>query len=245
MIGVPTSGSIKKFSEKERIKIAKTTFDVELQRTLARDLSNKVKIALMENPNFFEEIIFEILSEDCNEEIKEKVKEYYMHLIDSDSNIRSVYIFSKIIFGEIPKVYNEERRKTLMSFLYLLTKKYSFNGYPSSYIENRFTPFSRKLDIAINKLTKIYKMIPDIVEEKVVFTIESYVAEFKNTLFNSAPENLAVDEWISLLGEIYFKYFSTGLIYIFSQKKIKVLANQNENFLNAFKLLKKLIPIQE
>lgn len=196
-------------TEKEKIKFAKKNRRKVVLEELARTGSDKVKLALFQNPCLSYDTVANILENDINNEIQWAVKKYWDKKIDC--NLIFMHLI-KAFFAEFPDFSDNKTQKAITAYLYLLQKKYDFNyqdeeGHciyfyiqsPTSHIVS-----SKMLEDKFEVFEYLYKNKYKLFEDKIKYQDRVYQKVIKIKQWfeeTKRPEEMDDFEWIIILGK--------------------------------------------
>lgn len=198
-------------TKEERIYLAGTTKERELQQLLSKDELPEVRAALVSNPDISEIFIYENLINDSSEEVKSALKTLYSKKPLSSCHW-AVYHFSMILFGKLPTFDKIEQRQALTSFIYLsLIKGGVWIEDIGFYRGGSYYPESCTLDYYMRVTSNIYMVLPNRIEELkygFVEEAERKMDKLWQDINKEKPSDITLEKWVSTIANIHSRLHS-------------------------------------
>jgi len=203
---------LKAMSVEKRVEIAKKDKEKAMQMALAKDPSPEVKIALLSNKRLWKYVVFDILFYDEDEQVKVAVKEYFLkqHLSMME---KIIFYCAIMLFDTFPNFSNQNDLSVLLVFIYFFVYP-DWNGLSGEdFYTNRGEAVGIAIHTAVNKLIKMYKIIPEKMYEryykKTKFLNKAErrkLDKLRDNLIIYKPYDLSFSEWVLRVARIHFAY---------------------------------------
>ena len=192
----------------ERIYLAGTTKERELQQLLSKDELPEVRAALVSNPDISEIFIYENLINDSSEEVKNALKTLYSKKPLSSCHW-AVYHFSKKLFGKLPSFDKVEHRQALIAFIYIsLTKGNVGLEDINFYRVKKYYPYSLGLEYYMWETSNVYMILPqriDSLEYRFYEETQQKMDELWQNINKEKPNDVTLEEWISVIASFHYR----------------------------------------